>query len=65
MVKKWMKILKNILRFKNKHSPNILFYISFDAKFNAETEYICKYLLIAYIRWINSQEVNIENNILA
>ncbi len=61
----WLKILKNMPRVKNKHSPNILLYMSFDAKFNAESENICIYLLIAYIRWINSQEVNIEISKLA
>jgi len=65
MVKKWMKILKNKPRVKKKHSPNILLYISYDAEFYADSEYICIYLLIANLRWINSKKVNIEINILA
>ncbi len=61
MVQKGMKILKNKPRVKNKHSPNILLYVLFDAEFYAEYEYICICKLIASLRWINGQKVN--NNI--
>ncbi len=65
MVQMRLKILKNMLWVKKKHSPNLLLYMSFDADFYADSEYIWIYLLIANLRWISGQKVNIEINILA
>jgi hypothetical protein len=58
MVKKWMKILKNILRFKNKHSPNILLYMSYDAGFYAESEYISILYIQVKLTIISAPKLN-------
>ena len=53
-----MKILKNILRFKNKHSPNILLYMSFDAEFCADSEYISILYIQVKLTIISAPKLN-------
>ena len=57
MFKKWMKILKNKPRVKNIHSLKIMLYISYDAEFYAESEYICTQYIIVKLTIINGPKV--------
>ncbi len=55
-----MQILKNKPRDKNKHSPNILLYMSFDAEFCADSEYISILYIQVKLTIISTPKLNEE-----